>query len=449
MIPSKSAFIDERDASAVFEEFQRRRPGYLPPGKEKSAGASLGQVFSHFVEAVLQRLNQAPAKNKLAFLDLLGFRLTAASWARSLIVFKLNDSSPNTSAPKGTQVAAPPPPGSSQQIVFETEEEIGVASAKLSQIVSLWPGRDQFIDHSVAYQSGKPMVLFESLQLQPTPHVVYLAHSSMLAFAGKAHLEVYFDLAQGSSSQLDVVWEYWDGQVWREFKSFQSSCLEAAEAGHDGTRGLMSDGSVRLDTDAGQTAPTTVNGVQSYWIRGRLEQPLPPNPAQLLPLADMIRLRTLINQGLELKVSGSFAAPTAGGEPKFHFFDELGNRLRGKVTNSLFDADSGQPAELKALKTGSVYQIDVSYLDNMTGTAFMRYGLAGASADLNVVVKVEGLSPDKAMTAGKALDVSKTFYPLAQNPVLGSAFYFKQAEVFGKPGARVALYIDCPTRPPA
>ena len=161
----------------------------------------------------------------------------------------------------------------------------------------------------------------------------------------------------------------------------------------------------------------------------------------------MIRLRTLINQSLELKVSGSFAASTAGGEPKFHFFDELGNRLRGKVTNSLFNADSGQPAELKALKTGSVYQIDVSYLDNMTGTAFMRYGLAGARADLNVVIKVEGLPPDKAMTAGKALDVSKTFYPLAQNPVLGSAFYFKQAEVFGKPGARVALYIDCPTPP--
>ena len=73
-------------------------------------------------------------------------------------------------------------------------------------------------------------------------------------------------------------------------------------------QGLTRDGSVRLDTDAGQTAPTTVNGVQSYWIRGRLDQPLPPNPAQLLPLADMIRLRTLINQGLELKVSGSFVA---------------------------------------------------------------------------------------------------------------------------------------------
>ena len=64
VIPTKSPFIDERDASAVFEEFEQRRPGYLPAWNppEKSAGAALGQVFARFVEAVLQRLNQAPAR---------------------------------------------------------------------------------------------------------------------------------------------------------------------------------------------------------------------------------------------------------------------------------------------------------------------------------------------------------------------------------------------------
>src|SRR5262249_35162308 len=162
----------------VLEQFENRRHGYVPAWNppEKSSGAALGQVFSHFVEAVLQRLNQAPAKCKLAFLDLLGFRLTPAQWARAPIVFKLNDGSPDSAAPKGTQVAAPPPPGSSQQIVFETEEDIGVAASKLIQIISLWPGRDQFIDHTEAFKAGLPMVLFQSLQLQPTPHVLYLAH---------------------------------------------------------------------------------------------------------------------------------------------------------------------------------------------------------------------------------------------------------------------------------
>lgn len=463
MIPTKTPSLDERDSSAILEQFENRRPGYVPAWNppEKSAGAALGQVFSHLVEAVLQRLNLAPAKNRLAFLDLLGFRLTPAQSARAPIVFKLNDGSLDSTAPKGTQVAAPPPQGSSQQIVFETEEDIGVASAKLSQIVSLWPGRDQFIDHTAAYQSAQPMVLFQGLQLQPTPHMVYLAHNALLAFAGKAHLEVQFDLTQGSSSPLDIVWEYWDSQVWRQFKSFQPSCLEAAEIGHDGTLGLTREGSVRLDTDAGQTAPTTVNGVQSYWIRGRLDQPLPPDPSELLPQVDTIRLSTLIDQGLELKVSASFAG---SGQTRLHIVDENGQELQD-VNVTLTQTDDStvvfdtsiSAASAWSLTPGKTYQIDVSYLatsgQGMTGTGFAPYnGVTNASV-ITVVVKVEGLLPDKAVFGGKTLDVTKSFYPLGQNPIPGSAFYFKQTEIFSKPGARVTLYLSAvpplPLPPPA
>lgn len=440
MIPGNTPLIDERDSNAVQKQFDNRRHGYLPAWNppEKSAGAALRRVFSRLVETVLQRLNQAPARDKLAFLDLLGFRLTPAQSARAPIVFKLSDGAPDSAAPKATQVAAPPPAGSSQQIVFETEEDLGVAAAKLTQVVSLWPGRDQLIDHSAVHQSQLPFVLFQTLQLQPIPHVLYLAHGTLLAFAGKAHLEVDFDLTQGSSSPLDVIWEYWDSQVWRQFKSFQPSCLEAAEAGHDGTLGFTRDGSVRLDTDAGQTAPTKVNGLQSYWIRGRLNQPLPPDPAQLLPQADTIRLRTLIDQGLELNVKASFVGGL--GQPAFHFVDEAGHSLN-KATAVLTDAGSRQPADLKALSPGATYQVDVTY-QSMTGTAFARYNLGGSSASMKVTVKVEGLPPDKALFGGKSVDVTKAFYPLGQTPAPGSAFYFKQSEIFSKPGARVTLYLS-------
>lgn len=465
MILVNSPSVDERDSTTVLEQFENRRQGYVPAWNppNRTAGAALGQVFSHLVEAVLQRLNLAPAKNKLAFLDLLGFRLTPAQWARAPIVFKLNDGSLDSTAPKGTQVAAPPPPGSSQQIVFETEEDIGVASAKLSQIVSLWPGRDQFIDHTAAYQSSQPMVLFQSLQLQPTPHIIYLAHRELLAFAGKAHLEVQFDLTQGSSSPLDIVWEYWDSQVWRQFKSFQPSCLEAAEAGHDGTLGLTRDGSVRLDTDAGQTALTTVNSVQSYWIRGRLDQPLPPDPAQLLPQVDTIRLSTLIDQGLELKISASFAG--ASGQSTIKVIDETGQQLTNatvtvtqtddsftvqgpETTSSVPDGNGNTARQVNwSFIPGKTYQIDVSY-QGITGTGFVPYNGVTSSAVITVVLKVEGLLPDKAVYGGKTLDVTRSFYPLGQNPVPGATLYFKQAEIFSKPGARATLYVSC-APPPA
>jgi len=168
VIPENAPAIDERNSATVLAQFERRRYGYAPRWNppEKSAGGALAQIFSRFLEAVIQRLNQAPLKNKLAMFDLLGFRVVPAQSARAPVVFKLNDGSPDSSAPRGTQVAAPPPPGSSQQIVFETEEDIGVSGAKLSQVVSLWPGRDQYIDHSDANASGQQMVLFEALKLQ-------------------------------------------------------------------------------------------------------------------------------------------------------------------------------------------------------------------------------------------------------------------------------------------
>jgi hypothetical protein len=211
--------VDSRDTNALVAEFENRRQGYLPAWNPppKSAGAAMGPILARLLGAILQRLNQAPGKDKLAFLDLLGLRLVPAQPARVPIVFALAQNASDTSAPEGTQVAAPPPPGSSQQIVFSTEQDAAVAAAKLTEIVSLWPGRDQYINHSAALAAGKPFTLFQNLQLQPTDHILYLGHSKYLAFAGTAHLRVTFDLAQGSSSPLDITWEYWDGKVWRGF----------------------------------------------------------------------------------------------------------------------------------------------------------------------------------------------------------------------------------------
>jgi len=458
VIPANPPLVDERDAGAVLAQVENRRPAYVPlwSPPEKSAGAAFSQVYSRLVQAVLERLNQVPARDKLALLDLLGFRLTPAQSSRAPIVFKLSDGAPDSAAPKATQVAAPPPPGSSQQMVFETEEDIGVASAKLTQIVSLWPGRDQYIDHSTAYQAATPFVLFQNLQLQPIPHVLYLAHSALLAFAGKVHLEVAFDLAQGASSPLDVIWEFWDSQVWRQFETFQPSCLEAAEAGHDGTLGFSRDGSVRLDADGAQTAQTTVNGLTSYWIRGRLNQPLPPDPALLLPLADTIRVRTLIDQGLELKVGVTFSDRFPS---LLNVVDESGQALTGVTVRFTQTDDTSvtftgsNPASLQ-FTPGKTYQVDVTYqpdtaAQGLIGTAFALYNLESSTAKVTIVVKVLGLLPDKASFGGKNVDVTKGFFPLGQSPVPGSTLYFKQAEIFSKPGARVTLYVACAAPPSA
>ena len=42
-------------------------------------------------------------------------------------------------------------------------------------------------------------------------------------------LDVEFELSQGGSEELDVAWEYWDGEIWRGFKEQHPQCAETDE----------------------------------------------------------------------------------------------------------------------------------------------------------------------------------------------------------------------------
>ncbi len=458
MISRSTPAVDVRDTDALLTQFLNRRVGYVPQWNPapKSAGAALGPIVARFLSTILQRLNHAPAKDKLAFLDLLGLRLIPAQPARVPVVFQLTKGAADSSAPAGTRIAAPPPPGSSQQIVFETEQDAGIASANLVQVVSLWPGRDQYLDHSASLVTARPFTLFDPFLSQQTDHILYLGHPSLLAFMGTVHLVVTFDLSQGSSSPLDLTWEYWDGEVWRGFIANRASCLAAVAAGHDGTEGFTTDGAVHLDVEGAQTAATAVNDVTSYWIRGRLSQPLPPDPAESLPIVDAINVRTLIDRHMELSLAVTFDGLWSS-VTKVTVQDECGQEIdSGKLSGpiTVTDADdandvSGRVSD-RTFSPGHTYQFTVAFL-GLTGTVFVPFHLEGAApgsyVSLTVTVKVEGLMPDKALCDGKTLDLTKAFFPLGANPSLGSTFYFKQNEILGKPGAVVQIYLD-PAIPP-
>jgi hypothetical protein len=453
VIPRDTPIFDSRDTNAVLEQFQNRRPGYLPwwNPPDKSSGAAMGPIFARLVTAILGRLNQAPAKAKLALLDLLGIRLISAQPARAPIVFGLSAGAADCLAPEGTQVAAPPPPGSTNQTVFSTEQDAAVAAAKLTELVSLWPGRDQFINHSAALAAGQPFTLFQHLQLQPTDHIIYLAHSVFLAFAGKVHLKITFELSQGSTAPLQMAWEYWDGQVWRGFLSAQKSCLDPVSNGNDGTNGLTESGTIELQAQGCQTAITSVNAVSSFWIRGRLTQTLPPDPQDLLPEVQTIRLSTQIDQTLEA-TSATVGFGRGTGTGQVRLTNELGSPLAkayilvsdtsGPLASGTTESD-GTLGVSFSLTPGDTYSLTVNYY-GATISAQKTYQRTTSTNSFTIVVaiKIAGLPVDKAFSDGKNLDVTKAFFPFGQGPRPGSAFYFKQGEVFSKPGATVNLYID-------
>ena len=387
--------IDPHDADAILSEILQRRLGYLPDWQPELRGkdAALPWIFARFQEAVLQRLNQAPEKNKLAFLETFGMDLIPAQAARAPLVFRLAENALDGFLEAGAQVAAPPPPESNQRVIFETEQRVGLSAAQLDRVLSIWPGRDQYIDHTAALRAKLPIQPFEMRSLEDTPHHLYLAHDVLLALSGKARIKVNFELNQTSNEHLSIRWEYWDGEVWRGFLNQHTDCLEEGELNPDSTNGLRSSGTILLTGDGIQSQPKEVNGVEAYWVRGVLTEPLIPDPAQILPLVDNLKLSTEIVYLHEdiFKAEGSGALSNPDDD------------LRNKIETAM-EVPSGPERG--------------SWLD-----------------------------PDQAMFSGLPVDTTQTFYPLGLSPKPGDSFYFASEEIFTKPGAQVTVAIKLAKTP--
>src|SRR5262245_49665862 len=194
-MPLSTPVLDPRDADAVVRETATRLEAYVPglrvvPESDR-AGTAVVQAYARFVKALTDRINQAPDKNTLAFFDLLGIELLPAQAARAPVVFSPMPLVGDSRVPAGTRVGAKVE-GRSEPLVFETEQAIALTAAKVVQVVTVWPGRDAWADHTPAFASRSPFTLFEPLV--PIGHEMYLAHETHFALAGRSAVEVRVEL---------------------------------------------------------------------------------------------------------------------------------------------------------------------------------------------------------------------------------------------------------------
>ena len=445
--------LDSRDAPQLAAALLARAPGFLAAWRPGTGpDRTLPWIVARYVQAIIQRLNQAPEKHKLAFLELCGIRLIPAQSSRAPMVFQLADNAADARVPASTRLMAQPPPERNEQIFFETERATGLASAKIKEIVSLWPGRDQYIDHSADCLAGCAFTPFKKRQLRDTPHVLYLAHDTLLALAGNSNVGVAFELTTAGSEPLTIVWEYWDGQVWREFLSMRRSCDPDEARIREGTLGLTRSGTVRLKADCAETAKRSVNNITAFWIRGRLDEPLPLDPRQILPDADSITLETEIQRPLAFSVAGPQRHPRATTDCVLtvRVTDDGGKPLPARVTlidgSASVNATNEQPGSycFKSV-TPSEQTRRVDVVLDAPGTPEITESLELVINDGSTAYQVDfllsGLQPDVAFADQTVLDVSGTFFPFGPQPLPGNAFYFTSEEVFSKPGANVTLLI--------
>ena len=152
MLPAP--LIDSRTSDDVVRqllELFRRYSGEHHP--DKGASRALVEIFGRYAELIIERLNQVPNKNQLAFLDLIGASLLPPQPARVPLTFSLaNGSIVDGLVPAKTQVASEPSENETAPVVFETEEELVVTAAQLVSLFVRRPDQDKYADYSTAHQ---------------------------------------------------------------------------------------------------------------------------------------------------------------------------------------------------------------------------------------------------------------------------------------------------------
>ncbi|HKG62323.1 MAG TPA: putative baseplate assembly protein [Pyrinomonadaceae bacterium] len=139
--------IDDRKAEHLLRQLRRMAPHYTREwaGKDdEDPGVALLKIFSTIAEGVISRLNRAPDRNFLAFLDMLGIRLLPKSPARVPVTFRLaNGTEAPFLVPNETQVSAAPNAERPEELPFETIEPLWAIPAKLTELFVVDPAKDR------------------------------------------------------------------------------------------------------------------------------------------------------------------------------------------------------------------------------------------------------------------------------------------------------------------
>jgi hypothetical protein len=215
--------IDARQAPDLLRELRRMAPHYTREWLAKDAadpGVALLKIFSFIGEGVINRLNRAPERNFLAFLDMLGIRLLPATPARAPVRFLLAKGTTDAFlVEKGAQVSAPPTGQRPVELPFETIENLWVIPAALTELISVDPSKDHiykpppsFLALELAATDLPPLTITafsaagsKFLQLDPPDQVKkndFLRIDHALK-AGSRPIDC--PIPSGSSKQLDAV----------------------------------------------------------------------------------------------------------------------------------------------------------------------------------------------------------------------------------------------------
>lgn len=155
---SELSKIEPRKCSEIYRLLKEMVPHYTPEWAgydKKDAGVALLKIFSRMNETVVNRLNQAPKKNFVAFLDMLGIKLLPAQSSSAPLTFNLAKGVENEILiPARTQAAADKT-GEHEELPFETEKNLLATPSQLKKVISLDPSKDAIYESPPDFLNGE------------------------------------------------------------------------------------------------------------------------------------------------------------------------------------------------------------------------------------------------------------------------------------------------------
>ncbi|MFY1671338.1 putative baseplate assembly protein [Plantactinospora sp. WMMB334] len=269
--------IDKRDREALAAQtaaLATRYSGWRPPADGRpDAGQALIGVFARYAELVVQRLNQVPERDYLAFLNLIGIQPAPPRPARVPLTFSLSQRSRTEAVvPAGTRIAATPPDGDDGEdgeVVFETATDLVVTPAHLRTVLVDDAPRDRYADRTAAAtgERDEPFAAFVGDGL--VPHQFFIACDPVLAMEGTKTVTIVLTAARAALfGGWPITWAYWDGAEWHPIEAASTVWGHAWQVTLAGLPPLPG---------------YEVDGTTAGWLRARLDMPM-PHPASGLAL---------------------------------------------------------------------------------------------------------------------------------------------------------------------
>ena len=210
--------IDSRDFDQFLARIQSLASGYTPEwnaSQDRSTGWGLSRVASHYLDETVKRINGAPHKALVAFLDMLGVSQQSPKPARVPVTFTLSAGAEETVIlKKGTVVN-----GSGEQTVpFITESTLAVSPATLVEV--LWVHSMKVFD-----LEGKP-IQGRAEQANRSATTAFLRLPEEAGDSEAAQYQIILNLAVAEGEQQDPLaphvpnlkWSYSGPEGWQPFR---------------------------------------------------------------------------------------------------------------------------------------------------------------------------------------------------------------------------------------